>query len=541
MNMLRNIKFYLSALAILVGATSCLDKYPGSSIPEKEAMRTFADAEQTLTGIYASLKSNALYSGYLTLLPDIQADLVYAVEGNTNTYGSFWRWDIRPTDLQLEAVYAALYKVIGNCNFYLDRIDEVVANEISDTNIEKLEQYTGEVYAVRALCYTELLKTFCKAYEPDTAQSELGVVLRTKYFTPEAARRASLYDSYQFVLDDLAEAEKRLDKENDAYGNVYMTSASAEALHARVALYMQDWDTAIEYSSTLIDEKKATFQLSDAKTNYTSDYTYFDYMWAYDLGYEVIWRIGFTDTSYGGALGTVFLNFNKDYTYFYPDYVPGQAALDLYDDADLRYSGYFYQTETGYAHGLSWPLLVKYYGNRNLIANQIYHVSMPKPFRLAEQYLIRAEANIEWAGGDLGVAKADIETIRGRAHMPVLTVSDRNGLRSALRYERMVELCNEGFRWFDIRRWGIAEEVISGTLYAPASDGSMSNAIPTIDENWHVTYKGDTFDGKKINLRKFIDMAFDPMKDYLWPIPESERIALPQITQNPGYAGFAAE
>lgn len=323
MNMLRNIKFYLSALAILVGATSCLDKYPGSSIPEKEAMRTFADAEQTLTGIYASLKSNALYSGYLTLLPDIQADLVYAVEGNTNTYGSFWRWDIRPTDLQLEAVYAALYKVIGNCNFYLDRIDEVVANEISDTNIEKLEQYTGEVYAVRALCYTELLKTFCKAYEPDTAQSELGVVLRTKYFTPEAARRASLYDSYQFVLDDLAEAEKRLDKENDAYGNVYMTSASAEALHARVALYMQDWDTAIEYSSTLIDEKKATFQLSDAKTNYTSDYTYFDYMWAYDLGYEVIWRIGFTDTSYGGALGTVFLNFNKDYTYFYPDYVPG--------------------------------------------------------------------------------------------------------------------------------------------------------------------------------------------------------------------------
>ena len=321
MNMLRNIKFYLSAFAILVSTTSCLDKYPGSSIPEKEAMRTFADAEQKLTGIYASLKSNALYSGYLTLLPDIQADLVYAVEGNTNTYGSFWRWDIRPTDLQLEAVYAALYKVIGNCNFYLDRIDEVMANEISDTNIEKLEQYTGEVYAVRALCYTELLKTFCKAYEPDTAQSELGVVLRTKYFTPEAARRASLYDSYQFVLDDLAEAEKRLDKENDAYGNVYMTSASAEALHARVALYMQDWDTAIEYSSTLIDEKKATFQLSDAKTNYTSDYTYFDYMWAYDLGYEVIWRIGFTDTSYGGALGTVFLNFNKDYTYFYPDYV----------------------------------------------------------------------------------------------------------------------------------------------------------------------------------------------------------------------------
>ena len=411
MNMLRNIKFYLSALAILVGATSCLDKYPGSSIPEKEAMRTFADAEQTLTGIYASLKSNALYSGYLTLLPDIQADLVYAVEGNTNTYGSFWRWDIRPTDLQLEAVYAALYKVIGNCNFYLDRIDEVVANEISDTNIEKLEQYTGEVYAVRALCYTELLKTFCKAYEPDTAQSELGVVLRTKYFTPEAARRASLYDSYQFVLDDLAEAEKRLDKENDAYGNVYMTSASAEALHARVALYMQDWDTAIEYSSTLIDEKKATFQLSDAKTNYTSDYTY-----------------------------------------FYPDYVPGQAALDLYDDADLRYSGYFYQTETGYAHGLSWPLLVKYYGNRNLIANQIYHVSMPKPFRLAEQYLIRAEAYCQ--KNDFSKAGNDLSTLRKMRYKSggTINVTKDNWLQT-ISDERLRELYMEGFRLHDLKRW----------------------------------------------------------------------------------------
>ena len=161
--------------------------------------------------------------------------------------------------------------------------------------------------------------------------------------------------------------------------------------------------------------------------------------------------------------------------------------------------------------------------------------------RLAELYLIRAEANIEWEGGDLSLAKSDIETIRGRAHMPALTDASRDGLRSALRYERMVELCNEGFRWFDIRRWGIAEEVISGTLYAPALDGSTSNAIPTIDENWHVTYKGDTFDGQKMNLRKFIDMAFDPMKDYLWPIPESERIALPQITQNPGYAGYSAE
>lgn len=162
--------------------------------------------------------------------------------------------------------------------------------------------------------------------------------------------------------------------------------------------------------------------------------------------------------------------------------------------------------------------------------------------RLAELYLIRAEANIEWNGGDLSVAKADIETIRSRAHMPGLSENlSRDGLRSALRYERMVELCNEGFRWFDIRRWDMAESVISGTLYAPALDGSVSNAVPTIDSDWHVTYNGQTFDGKDMNLRRFITMSYDPMKDALWPIPEDERIANPLITQNPGYAGHSIE
>ena len=48
-------------------------------------MQTFDDAEQTVTGIYSLLKSSALYSGYLTILPDLQTDLVYAVDGYTNT------------------------------------------------------------------------------------------------------------------------------------------------------------------------------------------------------------------------------------------------------------------------------------------------------------------------------------------------------------------------------------------------------------------------------------------------------------------------
>ena len=217
--LLRHIKLGLVALTALVGATSCLDKYPDSAIPEKDAMQTFADAEQHLIGIYGHLMNSALYSGYLTLLPDIQCDLAYAVEGNSNTYGDFWLWKIRPTDLLIQDVYAQLYAVIGACNFYLDRIDAVMARETSDANLETLDQYTGEVYAIRALCYSELLKCFCEAYDPATAEQQQGVVLRTKYFEKEPVRRATLYDSYKFVLDDLTRADELLDEIVDRFGD----------------------------------------------------------------------------------------------------------------------------------------------------------------------------------------------------------------------------------------------------------------------------------------------------------------------------------
>ena len=72
--------------------------------------------------------------------------------------------------------------------------------------------------------------------------------------------------------------------------------------------------------------------------------------------------------------------------------MPSQAALDLYQSGDQRYGAYFRTLQTGYSHQLSCPLLVKYYGNTGLIDLKIYHRNMPKILRLAEQYLIRAEA-----------------------------------------------------------------------------------------------------------------------------------------------------
>ena len=459
MNMLRNIKSLIAAILLVAGTSSCLDKLPESSIREDEAMQTFDDAEQILTGIYTGLMSSSLFSGTLTVMPDIQADLAYAVENFTNVYGPAWLWNLLSTDQDVESVYAALYGVISRCNFFLERVDAVKQQETNYENIDALDTYTGEVYTIRALCYSKLIECFCKAYDPDTAENELGVVLRSKYSTSEPMKRASLKASYEFVIEDLNRAEELLDNDNDQYNTIYATAAAAQALHARVALYMQDYQTAVDYATKVIDNDM--FQLADANTQYTSTDTYLTYMWNYDSSFEIIWKVGFTTTSYGGALGQVFLNTNRDYTYTYPDYVPAQWVLDAYADTDQRYDAYFMEYTTGYANGLTWPLLVKYFGNQSFISSaNLYMVSMPKLFRLAEQYLIRAEAYCNLPTPNFSAASKDLTTLRQKRYSGgagAITVSANNWLET-ISQERVRELYMEGFRLNDLKRWHMGFE-----------------------------------------------------------------------------------
>ena len=489
-NIIHNAILKMTAvIAVAFGLNSCLEKLPGDYILEEDAMQTLSDAEQTLTGIYTAYMSSALYSGYLTLCPDIQADLVYAVQGNSNQYGTHWLWDIRSTNAEVESVYAALYRVIGRCNFYLDQVDKLRSSLTDDAEIQYLDYYTGEVYCARALAYSELLKCFCKAYDPATAENELGVVLADTYFGEKPAKRATLKDSYAFVIGDLKKAQELLDEENDGYDAPYFTQAAAHAIHARVALYMQDWDAAVEHSTKLIESDD--FALASARSYATSSQTYLQYMWTNDASFEDIWRIGYTATSFGGAQGSVFLNFTTDYYYYYPDYVPAQWVLDLYGSGDARYNAYFAQLQTGYAHQLTWPLLVKYYGNESLMANMIYHVNMPKPLRLAEQYLIRAEAYCR--KGDFAKASSDLSTLGQARYVNggSISVNSGNWLQT-ISDERVRELYMEGFRLHDLKRWG------QGFQRTPQSQTQSEGSSMKID-------------------------ATDPL--FVWPIPNHEIVS----------------
>lgn len=133
--------------------------------------------------------------------------------------------------------------------------------------------------------------------------------------------------------------------------------------------------------------------------------------------------------------------------------------------------------------------------------------------RLGEQYLNLAEAR--YMEGKENEARSAVNMIRQRARMPLITASG-NALLDKIRNERRIELCFEEHRYFDLRRWKIAEKylnkVVTGITILKLPDGTKKY-IP----------------GKVVEERKFIERM------YWLPIPKSEMDKSPAFQQNPGY------
>lgn len=169
--------------------------------------------------------------------------------------------------------------------------------------------------------------------------------------------------------------------------------------------------------------------------------------------------------------------------------------------------------------------------------------------RFTEVLLTYAEARIEAGKIDESVLEA-INKVRERAYngsdipYPAVTTTDQAALRRILRRERMIEFTMEGLRLFDVKRWGIADKVLSGTLFGSPANGFSKiggelNFVPDIDEDGFISYVGAPSEPRKelgdLNYRELEERVFE-QRHYLWPIPQAEIDASGGlVTQNPGY------
>lgn len=495
------LRYIVSGITLLyLGSCSgFLDQKPHGKL-EQSDINNVADCQKLINGIYAVWETTGGYSKTLTLAPDIQCDLAYSVITSTNDLGNIYGWKFSSGEEYVTSAYSTLYKVISNVNLLLQHKDGIAVAEDQKVMFDNL---IGAAYFSRALAYTELAKLFSEAYDPAKAESQLGVSIWSTFGIGNPGR-SSLAETYEQIFEDLKLAKQLVNE--DAADSKRITQGAVDALYARVYLYMQNWTEAAAAASRVIENTK--YSLADASdftvradnTISGADSTDFYRMWRYDRSNEIIWKLSYNINDMPGALGYLFcLRNGSTYSVCY---VPSAEILGMYDQQnDGRFHTYF--TE-GSIKGSPWYIMNKYPGNPDFQTGSKYvYSNMPKVFRLAEMYLIRAEAYARSVPAREDLANADLASLRSK-RIKNYVHTNKNGaaLLQEIKDERVKELYMEGQRLYDLKRY---------------NDGfSRTPQVQTIspDDKLNITPG---------NFR------------FIWPIPSHEMNANKNMVQNPGF------
>lgn len=499
--------YLLIGLAVGLVSSCDMDTVPYGTISESESLVTPEDFTGMRNGLYTGLRSSVGGSVYYTT-PEVQTDEFHALIGNSNTYGEMYRWDFTPQSANIGTAYANYQAIIARANFIIDgynKCDFSDASTFDEEGMKAANDAKGDAFFIRAYSIFMLSQFFCADYEAETAnEPNSGVSYRTDY-APSSdpatyPARKTLAETYKQVIADLDSAATYITTEGTVRSN-YVTVDAITALRARMALAMDDYDNAATYAASLVDGGTYTLarNANDLKT-----------LWTNDGGSETILQlvIGAADQLVSGC-GLAYQPIDTN-----PDFIPTQDLLDLYSDNDYRKSVYFNTIDVVTTTGTSgtvyafnkFPIETRLYQSMQSTASR--SVIEPKVFRIAEMYLIAAEAyaqagNIEKAAYYLN----QLESKRIRSY-ETQTFESKQDIMNEIMRERQREMLGEGTRLIDIKRWHIS-----------MTRGSAQQENLLLTPGPSTTYLSRPADAERLT----------------WPIPQNEIDLTDRIVQNPGY------
>jgi len=318
-------------------------------------------------------------------------------------------------------IWAKIYEAMANVNNILQYLPSL--EEKFPFNQTELTQIRAQALFLRALCHFDVCRVYAQPYHYTADASHLGVPVLLK--TPsayESIGRSSVYDVYAQVVTDLKNSIAAFG--NTAQVDAYHASkSSSQALLSRVYLYMENWDMAILYADSVLE---------DVPLAYGNDYLdMFNNMVA---GKEAIFRLNGLDNS---TKLTTFYSVDAPIGY------PADTLMSLFTDTtDIRWSLFRKKTST-YS-------TLKYYVTSTL-TDKHYD---PMVLRASELYLIRAEAYLNKSMPDQAIENLRPIIARGLGveESSLTLPEDISALTLLLEKERAKELCFEGHQFFDITR-----------------------------------------------------------------------------------------
>ncbi|RPH33960.1 MAG: RagB/SusD family nutrient uptake outer membrane protein [Bacteroidales bacterium] len=440
----------LNRLLILIILTlttfSCeevLDVKPSDKVSPEQAYSTIENFSYAVDGLYQIIRDGAMTPSFL-LYPDILSDNCIMNFAGNKSAQSLFTWTYKDTDGGVDGIWANGYKVILAANMILERIEDFTGG----TEVQR-ERVKAEALAIRALMHFQLVRYFGKTYSAQSS-SDLGVPYITSS-TDTKKTRSTVQECYNLIIKDLTDAKTLLVSPGVDRGlNTYISADAIDALLARIYLTQKDYTNAITFSTNVISKSK--YALSNTTT--------FKDMWTVDnAGKEMIFKLKCLEKE-GPRVGSYYTGAVLS------EYVPAFEFYQLFANNDVRKAAYFKRSYISVTK--QWYNFVYKYSSRSGVADG-FNLSDIVICRLAEQYLIRAEAYCKTSAFDL--ARGDLNALRANRYTGFVDPNEPdNDLENAIALERRLELAFEGDRWFELQRQDL--DIIRNGTFGDAEDGT---------------------------------------------------------------------
>ena len=544
-------------LAAALCGTSCsdvIDLNPGDRFSPATVWSSTTTVDSYVLGLYSIFSSSCEFYGTGSPnLTDAYSDILKS--GSWDQYNHSYNRSLfqesafNSTSAGAFECWSTHYERIRRENEFLrdaPKYREKFGEKWMDTRI-------AEVRFCRAYAYYLL----CRVYG--------GVILRTEVDGPEQndKARSTEADCWDFIIEELKDLAPQLPQGNktengdnwdDAnYGRA--TQQAAYGLLSRVALFAERWDVAAQaardvekcggaldltgyanvFNGDLKSNKEILFGVDFEQDVITHRYDAYvrpsgD---AKALGTSALYSVFFPTSeladSYEMADGTPF-SWETHGSDPYTGREPRFYATILYNGAS--WMGRTIESYVGGADGfkeyensksanttVTGYYLRKYLKDGDKSWITAYSAQTCILIRYAEVLLNKAEAlaELSWDQNSVEALQA-LNDVRGRVGLPSRQTASKEEFMEFVRHERMVELAGEGFRYWDLRRWRLAEEVINGKNVHGVK-------ITKTDSG----FNSEHVDADNGNKRIFYD------RYYHFAIPESERSKNPLCDNNQGW------
>lgn len=408
---------------LLFSQTACsdfLEQEPANYISDEAVITNESSAKSALNGVYHRLGVSAYYGGrYFDAGVNLASDNV-TWTGSLNFYYDFDTHQYSAENQLLSYAWYGIYATVNQANQVIEKTQAL--SSISDNERRRI---IAEATVLRSLAFFDLARTW-------------GNVPLVKAATHapnqfDGVKQTQAKAVYQEVVNDITSVLGDLSETND---RVHVSRSVAEALLARVSLYLEDWAKAEEYATKVIENPSyALGSINDLINGKLAQESVFElaYSSSFTNDQSAYWR----SPNDGGR----------------HEWGPSKEIVQLLSNPTIGGDRSAFFTDQSSAQVPDYYVGTLYHrpsADDNVIL-----------FRLAEAYLIRAEARAKQQNANLEGAISDLNTIRERSQVAPLNESlSQQAIIQAIEDENRVEFAIEPHRWFDLVRTGRAVAVL---------------------------------------------------------------------------------